>query len=146
MGDKHVKSHILAAKIRMEWAKVMIKRNLAYWKKVVFTDESKIKISGNDGRVFVWRKSTEEWMPCCTLDSVKTGEASIMVWGSMSYDGIGPLTVVETNRQILQKHFLPLVVSRRRRKKSTILQDDNAPVPSQSGKSMEREKQHKVLI
>ena len=121
-------------KKRMEWARVMRKKNLAYWKKVVFTDESKIKISGSDGRVFVWRKSTEEWLPCCTLGSVKTGEASIMVWGAMSYDGGGPLTVVEgsitgeTYRQTLQKHFWPLVVSRRRCKKETILQDDNAPV------------------
>ena len=46
-------------KKRMEWARVMRKKNLAYWKKVVFTDESKIKISGSDGRVFIWRKSTE---------------------------------------------------------------------------------------
>ena len=29
---------------------------------------------------------------------------------------------------ILQEHFLPLVVERRRRRKPTILQDDNAPV------------------
>jgi hypothetical protein len=36
----------------------MRKKTLAYWKKVVFTDESKIKISGSDGRVFVWWKST----------------------------------------------------------------------------------------
>ena len=35
-------------------------------------------------------------MPCCTLGSVKTGDASIMVCGnSMSYDGVGPVTVVE---------------------------------------------------
>ena len=104
-------------KKRMEWARVMRKKNLAYWKKVVFTDESKIKISRSDGRVFVWRKSTVEWLPCCTLGSVKMGEASIMVWGAISYDGVGPLTVVEssitgeTYRQTLHKHFLPLVVS-----------------------------------
>ena len=52
----------------------------------------------------------------------------------MLFDGVGPLPVVEgsiteeTYRQTLQKHFLPLVLSRRRRKKDTILQDDNAPV------------------
>ena len=64
----------------MEWAKVMITKNLAYWKRVVFTGESKIKISGSDGRAFVWRKSKEEWLPYRTLGSVKTGGASIMVW------------------------------------------------------------------
>ncbi len=92
---------------------------MTYWKKVVFTDESKIKISGSDGRIFVWRKSTEEWMPTCTLGTVKTGEAWIMLWGCMSYEGVGPLVNQQGSvtgkkyRNILQKHFLP--ASRRRR-------------------------------
>ena len=57
-----------------------------------------------------------------------------MVWGGMSYDGVGPLTVVEGTvtgkkyRQTLQKHLLPLVASRRHLNKDTILQDDNAPL------------------
>lgn len=79
----------------MEWAREMKDKTMAYWKKVVFTDKFKIKISGSDGRLFVWRKSTEEWLPCCTLGTVKTGEASIMVWSCMSYDGVGPLITVE---------------------------------------------------
>ena len=62
----------------MEWEKVMITKNLAYWKRVVFTGESKIKISGSDGRAFVWRKSKEEWLPYRTLGSVKTG--GVQLW------------------------------------------------------------------
>ena len=73
----------------------MVKKTMTFWKKVVFTDESKIKKSGSDGRVFVWRKSTEEWMPTCTLGIVKTGEPSIMVWGCMSNDGVVPLVLTE---------------------------------------------------
>ena len=85
------------------------------------------------GRVFVWRKSTKEWLNCCRLGSVKAGEASVMVWGSKSFAGAGLLTVVEgtitgeTYNQTQQKHFLPLIVSRRAGKKDTMLQDDNAP-------------------
>ena len=107
---------------------------MTFWKQVVFTDESKIKISCSDGRVFVWQNSTEEWMPTCTLGTVKTGEPSIMVWGCMSNDGVGPLVLMEGSvtgkkyRDILQKHFLPLVLNRRRRRLATILQDDNAPI------------------
>ena len=52
----------------------MVNKTMTYWKKVAFTGESTIKISGNDGRVFIWQKSTEEWMPACTLGTVKTGE------------------------------------------------------------------------
>ena len=121
-------------KKRIQWAKEMVKKTMTFWKQVVFTDESKIKISGSDGRVFVWRKSTEEWMPTCTLGTVKTGEPSIMVWGCMSNDGVGPLVLTEGSvtgkkyRDILQKHFLPLVLNRRRRRLATILQNDNAPI------------------
>ena len=84
--------------------------------------------------VFVWQKSTEEWMPTCTLRTVKTGEPSIMVWGCMSNDGVGPLVLTEGSvtgkkyRDILQKHILLLVLNRRRRRLATILQDDNAPI------------------
>ena len=87
-----------------------MEKTVEYWNTVVFTDESKIKISGSDGCVFVWRKSTEEWlMPCCTLGTVKTAEPSLMIWGCMSYDGVGPLAIVNgaKYRRILQKHFLP---------------------------------------
>ena len=56
-----------------------------------------------------------------------------MIWGSMSYDGVVPLAIVngsvtgEKYHRILQKHFLPLVAERQRRRKATILKDDNAP-------------------
>ena len=57
-----------------------------------------------------------------------------MVWGCTSYNGVGPLVITEGSitgkkyMSILQKHFLPLADSRRRRRLTTILQDDNAPV------------------
>ena len=101
-------------------------KTVEYWKTVVFTDESKIKISGSDGCVFVWRKSTEEWLPCCTLGTVKTGQPSLMIWVCMSYVGVGPLAIVNGSvtcakyRRILQKHFLLLVAERQRRGKATI--------------------------
>ena len=56
-----------------------------------------------------------------------------MIWGCMSYDGVGPLAIVngcvtgEKYCRILQKHFLPLVAERQCRGKATILQDDNTP-------------------
>ena len=121
-------------KKRIQWAKEMVKKTMTFWKQVVFTDELKIKINGSDERVFVWQKSTEEWMPTCTLGTVKTGEPSIMVWGCMSNNGVGQLVLTEGSvtgkkyRDILQKHFLPLVLNQRRRRLATILQDNNAPI------------------
>ena len=50
---------------------------MAYWKKVVFTGESEIKICGSDGRIFVQRKTKKEWLPCCTFAEVKTGRRDL---------------------------------------------------------------------
>ena len=61
-----------------------------------------------------------------------------MIWGCMSYDGVGPLAIVNGSvtgakyRRILQKHFLPLVAERQRTGKATILQDDNTPSSQRS--------------
>ena len=70
-------------------------KTMTHRKKVVFTEESKIKISGSDGCVFVWCKTTKEWLPCCIFATVKTNMTPILVWGSMSYNGVGPLIIVE---------------------------------------------------
>ena len=109
-------------------------KEIVFWKKNVFTDESKIKTSGSDGRVFVRRKSTEKWLPCCTLGTVTTGETSIMVRVCMCYDGVGPIVTIQGTftgrkyRQILQNNYLPLVAERQRRCLDKIIPDDNAPV------------------
>ena len=86
------------------------------------------------GCLFVWRKSTEEWLLCCTLGTVKTGETSHTIWGCMTRDAVGPLAIVNGSvidakyRHILQKHFLPLVAERQRSGKVTIFQDGKEPV------------------
>ena len=70
-----------------------------------------------------------------------------MIWGCMSYDGVGPLAIVNGSvtgskyRRILQKHFLPLVAERQRGRRATILQDDNAPISPSSQRSNILEKQ-----
>ena len=91
---------------------------MIYWKKVVFTNESKIELSGSDGLVLVWCKTTEEWLSPCILATVKTSKTSILVWGLMSYNGVGPLFTAEGSvtgtkyRQTLQKNLLPLIAER----------------------------------
>ena len=56
-----------------------------------------------------------------------------MIWSCMSYDGVGPLAIVNGSvtgakyRRIFQKHFLQLVAERQHMGKVAILQDDNAP-------------------
>src|SRR5271170_265707 len=59
------------------------------WKRVVWSDETKINRLGSDGREWVWKK------PGCSLtgkhvkDTVKFGSGSLMLWGCMTAKGVG---------------------------------------------------------
>src|SRR5215813_12483946 len=48
-------------KLRLQFAKAHINEPMEYWKKVIWSDESKFKLFGLDGRDFVWRKPHEEY-------------------------------------------------------------------------------------
>jgi hypothetical protein len=44
-------------KKRLEFAKKYINTPMEYWKRVIFTDESKFNIFGSDGHCIVWTKN-----------------------------------------------------------------------------------------
>ncbi len=96
---------------RLIWAKEKKNWTVAQWSKVLFSDESKFCISfGNQG-TRVWRKGGEAHSPSCLKSRVK----SVMIWGAMSYAGVGPLCFLKTNvtapvyKYILEHFMLPSV-------------------------------------
>ena len=100
------------------------------WKSVLFTDESKVSI-GNDGALYVWRRKGEEFLPeCC--DRTVQHAASVMVWESMCWHGLGSLVKLEGRldstayQQVLEEHMLTdaaaLIGD------DFVFQQDNAPI------------------
>lgn len=77
------------------FANEYINKPLEFWKKVIFTDESKFCLFGSDGNKSVWRKNKMALDPKNVCPTVKHGGGSIMVWGCMSWNGTGNLTVIE---------------------------------------------------
>ena len=59
------------------------------WKKVVWSDEAKIKRLGSDGRKWVWKKAGEGLSDRLVEGTLKFGGGSLMVWGCMLWDGVG---------------------------------------------------------
>lgn len=80
---------------RLQFAYEYINKPLEFWKKVIFTDESKFCLFGSDGNKSVWRKNKMALDPKNVCPTVKHGGGSIMVWGCMSWNGTGNLTVIE---------------------------------------------------
>ena len=59
------------------------------WKKVVWSDETKINWLGSDGRKWVWKKAGEGLSNRLVEGTQKFGGGSLMVWGCMLWDGVG---------------------------------------------------------
>ena len=105
-----------------------------HWKKVIFSDETKIEI-GNNRKVYVWRKVDERLRPECNGlyqgGNYKT-KFSVMFWGCISYYGVGTLTPVVGNLNsekyinILDDNLWP-VIAQHFPTSPYIFQEDNVP-------------------
>lgn len=80
---------------RVQYANSFKDKPLEFWRKVLFTDESKFNVFGSDGRQIVWRKPRTELLKQHLTPSVKHGGGHVMVWGSMSYNGVGQLHFID---------------------------------------------------
>jgi len=66
------------------------------FKRVLWTDETKINRIGSDGKVYVWKKRGEAISDRTTTPTVKHGGGNnLMVWGCMGWNGIGMLVEVQ---------------------------------------------------
>uniref|UniRef100_A0A1I7WXV7 DDE_3 domain-containing protein n=1 Tax=Heterorhabditis bacteriophora TaxID=37862 RepID=A0A1I7WXV7_HETBA len=99
--------------------------------KVVFSDESKFNRFGSDGKKYVRSRPGEEFMPKCTIPTIKHGGGSVMVCAAFNRNGPGPLHIVEgimdstSYVRILEDNLIPYVRSQRLGRNRIFLQDNN---------------------
>ena len=65
------------------------------WKRVIWSDESKINRLGSDGQKYVWKKAGEPLIDREIIGTKKFGGGNIMVWGCMGWDSVGKMVYVE---------------------------------------------------
>lgn len=98
---------------RLQWAKQHQHWTVEDWKNVLWTDESKFEVFGQNRRFYVRRSKTEKLRPECLAPTVKHGGGSVMVWGCFSYAGVGDLVQIEgimrkeQYRNILEQNAAP---------------------------------------
>lgn len=80
---------------RLEYARLHVDKDQAYWNTILFTDESKFNVFQSDGKVNVWRRKGERLNPKNIKGTVKHGGGSVLVWGCMSATGVGSLVFIE---------------------------------------------------
>ena len=69
---------------------------LSFWKKILWSDESKFNLKSSDGAQKVLRKTGEAYILSCVRGTVKYGGGNVMVWGSMAWKGVGKLQFIDT--------------------------------------------------
>lgn len=98
-------------RIRVEFAREHINKDLNFWNSVIFADETKINLFGSDGKISVWRKPNEELKLKNMKATVKHGGGGVMMWGCMSSAGVGNMHFIEGNMNqymyldILRQHL-----------------------------------------
>uniref|UniRef100_A0A8C7JWT5 Transposase n=1 Tax=Oncorhynchus kisutch TaxID=8019 RepID=A0A8C7JWT5_ONCKI len=121
------------------------------WEKVMWSDETKIELSGLNSTRHVWRKKEDEYNPKSTIPTVKHGGGNIILWGCFSAKGTGRLHRIEGRmdgamyRDILVNNLLPSVRALKMGR-GWVFQHDNDPKhTARATKERLRKKHLKVL-
>src|SRR5229473_1045625 len=103
------------------------------WKRVIWSDETKINRIGSDGKQWVWKQVGEGLISREVQGTVKIGGGKIMVWGCMGWEGVGQLVEVEGRMDgdqyvaILEDHLVPSIEESGIFEEEAIFQQDNDP-------------------
>lgn len=76
-------------KKRLQWAKNHLHWTSDDWRRVVFSDETKINVWGSDGCKYYWSRPGDELKPHHLDLTVKHGNGNLMFWGCITYWGPG---------------------------------------------------------
>lgn len=112
---------------RLAFAKEHLPKGTSFWSRVIFSDEKKWNLQGNDGYVSIWKEKTGKY----TFETDLRRRPGVMVWGAICENGAryiqritGKITADAYQRLLEEEIFdgntanLPL---------DFIFQQDNAP-------------------
>lgn len=88
ISQKNRKERLAFAKSHKDWT-------VEDWKRVIFSDETKINRFGSDGRNWTWRRDGESLQPKDVKQTMKNGGGSIMLWGCITASGVGYICEIQ---------------------------------------------------
>src|ERR1700752_5243291 len=93
-----VKKPLLKAhhkRARKEFAERYLHWTVEDWKRVIWSDETKINRIGSDGRSWGWKRRGERLSDRLVTPTLKFGGGFLMLWGCMSWEGVGHACKIE---------------------------------------------------
>ena len=101
------------------------------WKRIIWSDETKINRLGSDGCQWVWKKPSNKIMSKEIQGTMKFGGGNLMFWGCMTACGIGYGCRIdgrmdaELYTSILDDYLLETIKYYKLKKREIIFQQDN---------------------
>ncbi|KAG0803659.1 hypothetical protein G6F20_013331 [Rhizopus arrhizus] len=92
---------------RLQWAKSHQHWTVDDWKRVIFSDETKINRFGSDGKAYTWKLPHEELNSRHIQQTVKHGGGNIMVWSSITWEGVG--WIVDVGHRMNSEAYLEVL-------------------------------------
>lgn len=80
---------------RVEWAKRVRNWTRENWRKVLFSDETKMNVCGSDGIRYTWKKRGAVDREHNIEKTRRFGGGSVMVWGVFGFSGVGNACRIE---------------------------------------------------
>jgi hypothetical protein len=126
LSKKNRKTRLAFAKRHKDWT-------VEDWKRVIWSDETKINRFGSDGRSWCWLSKKGGLDPRQIKETVKFGGGSLMIWGCMTAYGPGFSMRIEGTMDqhqylsILKDGLLPTIGHFRLNRENVIFQHDNDP-------------------
>jgi transposase len=123
---RHIKSRYEFALRHQHWT-------IEDWKRIIFSDETKINRLGSDGRKWVWKEPSSKLMAQHVNGTVKFGGGSLMIWSCMTASGVGYVCCIEGRMNaedythILNIDFLDTLEHYGLETDNIIFQQDNDP-------------------
>ena len=88
LSTRHHKAHLDFAYAHKDWT-------VDDWKKVIWSDETKINHLGSDGHKWVWKKTGEGLSDRLVEETLKFRGGSVIMWGCMTWQGVGFVTKID---------------------------------------------------
>ena len=76
---------------RLDFAKKYALKPVTFWKRMLWSDETKVNLFNSDKKVYARRPQNKEMDRRYTSKTVKHGGCSVMVLGCFSWLGLGPI-------------------------------------------------------
>jgi transposase len=101
------------------------------WKRVIWSDETKINRLGSDGRKWTWKRPEDGLTARNVQGTVKFGGGSLMMWGCMTAEGVGYSCRIDGNMdaelytRILSDELIQTIDYYELEKDKIIFQQDN---------------------